>query len=148
MQDGNWHAGESKEKVILRQHPAGGYEIEIGNRIIKAHLVARNDKEVTLLLGNRTLNLTVKNPNDLLIEKMGFASAATAKAADLKAPLPGLIKQILVTEGQEVAKGTPLLVIEAMKMENILKAPADGRIAKIEVGVGQAVEKNQKLIKF
>jgi len=59
-----------------------------------------------------------------------------------------LILKVLVEEGQKVAEGTPLLILEAMKMENIYKASAAVEVSKILVKETQAVEKNQELIQF
>ncbi len=68
--------------------------------------------------------------------------------AKLAAKMPGMVLNILVDEGQEVKKGDALIVLEAMKMENILKSPVDGVIKKIAINKGVAVEKNQLLIQF
>ena len=62
--------------------------------------------------------------------------------------MPGMVLNILVTEGQDIKKGDPLIVLEAMKMENVLKSPTDGIVKKINVNKGIAVEKNQVLIQF
>jgi biotin carboxyl carrier protein len=62
--------------------------------------------------------------------------------------MPGMVLNVLVNEGQTVKKGDALLVLEAMKMENILKSPAEGTIKKITAVKGTAVEKNQILIQF
>jgi biotin carboxyl carrier protein len=62
--------------------------------------------------------------------------------------MPGLVLSVLVSAGQEVKKGDKLLVLEAMKMENIIKAGGDGVVAQIMVNQGQAVDKNQTLIEF
>jgi biotin carboxyl carrier protein len=62
--------------------------------------------------------------------------------------MPGLVLKIMVEPGQEVSKGDGLLILEAMKMENIIKAPTDGVVKSIEVEQSNAVEKNQVLIKF
>jgi biotin carboxyl carrier protein len=62
--------------------------------------------------------------------------------------MPGLVVRILANEGDEIPKGGSLLVLEAMKMENIIKSPEEVTIASIEVSAGDAVEKNQSLIKF
>ena len=59
-----------------------------------------------------------------------------------------MVLNILVAEGQDVKKGDPLIVLEAMKMENVLKSPTDGIVKKIAVNKGIAVEKNQVLIQF
>jgi biotin carboxyl carrier protein len=73
---------------------------------------------------------------------------AAKKINDIKAPMPGMVLSVLVSEGQEVKKGDSLIVLEAMKMENILKSPADGIIKKVVANKGTAVEKNQLLIQF
>jgi biotin carboxyl carrier protein len=83
-----------------------------------------------------------------LLHSLGLDSLASKKVNDIKAPMPGMVLNILVTEGQEVKKGDGLIVLEAMKMENILKSPTDGVIKKIAITKGVAVEKNQLLIQF
>ena len=72
----------------------------------------------------------------------------TQKIKSLKAPMPGLILKVHIKEGQEVQKGDSLLVLEAMKMENIIKAPADLTIKQIHAKSKEAVEKDQTLIEF
>ena len=66
----------------------------------------------------------------------------------LRAPMPGLVLRILAEPGQEVAAGTGLVVLEAMKMENELKSPAAGTVGAIRMQSGQAVEKGQVLVEF
>ena len=81
------------------------------------------------------------------IASRGLAAAAGVGAA-LKAPMPGLVVRICVEPGQEVAAGTSLVVLEAMKMENELKAPGSGVVDRIQVRVGQKVEKGEVLVGF
>jgi biotin carboxyl carrier protein len=69
-------------------------------------------------------------------------------AGALKAPMPGLVVRIQVQPGQEVEAGTPLVVLEAMKMENELKAPGPAVIKAIRVSQGDAVEKGQVLLEL
>jgi biotin carboxyl carrier protein len=73
---------------------------------------------------------------------------ASKKVLELKAPMPGLVLNIVVKEGDSISKGDALLVLEAMKMENNIKSPTDGIIKKIHAVKGNAVEKNQLLISF
>jgi biotin carboxyl carrier protein len=66
----------------------------------------------------------------------------------LKAPMPGLVLRVQVAPGQQVAAGTGLVVLEAMKRENELKAPAPAVVKAVRVQPGQAVEKGQVLLEF
>ncbi len=75
-------------------------------------------------------------------------AARTARPAVLRAPMPGLVVRVQVEPGQLVDAGTPLVVLEAMKMENQLKAAGPATIVAIRVGVGAAVEKGQVLIEL
>jgi biotin carboxyl carrier protein len=62
--------------------------------------------------------------------------------------MPGKVLEIMVESGQTIAKGEGLLILEAMKMENMLKAEQDGTVKSVNVSVGDAVEKNNILIDF
>ena len=62
--------------------------------------------------------------------------------------MPGLVLSIMVRVGDSVKKGQGLMVLEAMKMENIIKSPSDGIVKSIYIKKSDAVEKNQVLIKF
>ena len=69
-------------------------------------------------------------------------------AGVLKAPMPGLVVRVQVQPGEKVAAGDPLVVLEAMKMENELKAGAPGVVKSVRVAPGEAVEKGQVLVEF
>jgi biotin carboxyl carrier protein len=79
---------------------------------------------------------------------LGFENAQAGKVAELKAPMPGLVLKILVEQDQVVSKGENLLILEAMKMENMIKSPADGIIKRLLVTTGDKIEKNTVLIEF
>jgi biotin carboxyl carrier protein len=79
---------------------------------------------------------------------MGLSIASNQAADDVKAPMPGLVLDILVEAGQTIQKGDSLLILEAMKMENVLKATGDGTVKSVIVEKGNAVDKNQVLIEL
>ena len=105
-------------------------------------------KEFIIKVNGNEYELKATDKYDELLSKMGISRGATAKVNELKAPMPGLVFDIKVEVGQEVAEGEPLMILEAMKMENVLKSPADVVIKSIEIKKQEAVEKNQVLIKF
>lgn len=91
---------------------------------------------------------SIQTPLSELIEKMGFATNGSKNIDSIAAPMPGLILDILVEEGQEVNEEDQLVILEAMKMENIITSPRNGVIKKIGVSQGDAVDKKQLLIEF
>ncbi|WP_215226267.1 acetyl-CoA carboxylase biotin carboxyl carrier protein subunit [Echinicola shivajiensis] len=105
-------------------------------------------KSLTLKLNNKQAEIQIRDKFDLLLEKLGINGREDHKPKSVTAPMPGLILEIQVTAGEQVTKNQPLLILEAMKMENILKAPGDGLVKEIRVKKGDSVEKNQVLIQF
>ncbi len=117
------------------------YNLEVVKYIVE-------EKKLLVKINNTPYTLDIKDKYDDLLHSLGLDNLASKKVNDIKAPMPGMVLNILVTEGQEVKKGDGLIVLEAMKMENILKSPTDGIIKKIAISKGVAVEKNQLLIQF
>ena len=76
------------------------------------------------------------------------ANRSAQKAGDLKAPMPGLVLSVLVKPGDRVKRNDPVLVLEAMRMENLSRAPADAEVKAVLAEKGRPVEKGQPLIQF
>ena len=100
------------------------------------------------MVNNNRYEVDISDRLDLLINEMGFALGSVKDIASIEAPMPGLILEINVKEGQEVSEDDPLLILEAMKMENVITSPRNGVIKHIAVTKGEAVEKNRLLIEF
>ncbi|RYU89501.1 acetyl-CoA carboxylase biotin carboxyl carrier protein subunit [Mucilaginibacter terrigena] len=105
-------------------------------------------KTAEIKVNNNIYTLAAKDQFDVLLDKMGLSNLMTARVSDIKAPMPGLVLKVLVEEGAEIKKGDNLFVLEAMKMENIIKAPADVTVKTIKIKPGDKVEKGQILIVF
>ncbi|WP_158847369.1 acetyl-CoA carboxylase biotin carboxyl carrier protein subunit [Algibacter sp. L1A34] len=106
------------------------------------------EKSYTIEVNNNIYRVNISDGLDLLIKEMGFESTASKHINELKAPMPGLILEVFVEIEQDVKEGDPLLILEAMKMENIITSPRDGKIKSISAVKGDAVEKNYLLIEF
>lgn len=91
-------------------------------------------------------NVICKSEHDLLTEKFSGTKSGDKIRNEIISPMPGIIKKLNVSEGQEVKKGDVLLVLEAMKMENEIKAKKDSVIKKICIEELSSVEKNTLLI--
>ena len=83
-----------------------------------------------------------------LIDPLTYDLAADEEETQLTAPMPGRIVAVLVEQGQTVAKGTPLIVMEAMKMEHTIVALADGQVDHVLVNVADQVSEGAQLLHF
>lgn len=104
------------------------------------------EKSVVLRVNRSVFTVQVRDKYDDLLREMGIDVAGGKKVNEMKAPMPGLVLQVMVQEGQSIAKGDPILVLEAMKMENIIKSPTDAVVKKVSIHKGYKVEKNQVMI--
>lgn len=107
-----------------------------------------SSKKYTVKVNNSVYEVSIANELDQLITAMGIQKGRTKVVNAIKAPMPGLILEINVSVGQVVNINDPLLILEAMKMENSFLSPRDGIIKSIAVEKGNAVEKGQLLIEF
>ncbi|MBL0741843.1 biotin/lipoyl-containing protein [Chryseolinea lacunae] len=128
----------------------GRFHIQVDRKGYNAEVVAveKETKSFSFKINGRIYTVALKDKFDLLLEQMGMNSSAGAKVNHVKAPMPGLIIDLRVKEGDTVKAGDPLLILEAMKMENIIKASGDSVVKTVKVKKGESVEKNQVLIEF
>ncbi len=99
-------------------------------------------------VGAQRLDVAVTDERAEAVRAMLGRGAAPAAGGVLTAPMPGLVVRVMVGEGQPVEAGAPLVVVEAMKMENELRAAAAGVVRRIHVSAGDAVEKGAQLVEI
>lgn len=107
-----------------------------------------SSKDFKIKVNGSVYDIKANDRFDLLLKELGMEQMNANVLNDLAAPMPGKVLGVEVEAGQEIKKGDALLVLEAMKMENVLKAEADGIIKSIKCQVGIAVEKGEVLIEF
>jgi len=107
-----------------------------------------NQKEYNLLVNNTPVKVNLKSRLDHLIEKMGLNVKRKENLSQLIAPMPGLVLDIIVKIGDEVSDGDSLIILEAMKMENVIKAHGTAIVKSIPVKKGDKVDKGKLLIEF
>ena len=120
------------------------------HRCVNAKLVSvdATGKKIMIEIEGETFAIEIKDELDLELEKMGFGLAASKQIKEIKAPMPGLVLEIAVTDGQDVNQGDKILILGAMKMENSIMIQSCARIKKVTVVSGQAVEKGQVLVEL
>jgi prepilin-type processing-associated H-X9-DG protein len=120
--------GDEVHRVIARRHPGRG--------------------RYTLWVDGHRYEVEALDERARAIRDLSAASGVAAGPAPLVAPMPGLVVRVHVAEGDEVAAGQGLVVMEAMKMENELRAPAAGRVTRVHATAGTAVEKGTVLVEL
>ncbi len=111
-------------------------------------VLQRAGKQIVLKINGNTHTVKINDTVDQLVEQMGLNKPKEVILKDIKAPMPGLILDILVKPGQELVKGDAILILEAMKMENVIKAEGNGVVKEVLLEKGAAVEKNQVIIEM
>ena len=105
-------------------------------------------KQFKIKINGKPYEVVLADHFDRLVKKLGLSSGGSQKVNQVKAPMPGLVLNVAVKIGQEVRKGDGLLILEAMKMENVIKSAGDGVIKDILIEKGTAVDKVQLLIQL
>ncbi|HWV64732.1 biotin/lipoyl-containing protein [Chitinophaga sp.] len=128
--------------------PTGDYSVIMDGRSYQAQVlrIEKETKTVVLQVNQQQFEVQIEEPIDQLLASMGIKDAMTRKVNDIKAPMPGLVLKVLVSPGQAIKKGDPVLILEAMKMENVFKAASDAIVKEIKVSERTAVEKGEVLI--
>ena len=135
--------------VALNKTTSGEYQMILPDKVVYPLVEIDDDpKNLKVTLKGNVYQTSIKDEYDQLLESMGLDQMMGSKQSDLKAPMPGLVLDILAEPGTSIPKGEPLLVLEAMKMENMIKSPMDVVVKEVMVKKGQAVEKNSVLVTF
>jgi len=137
---------ELYEYTITEQN--GRFYFRIGTRQWILANVQIEGTHVQFTIDGQPIELQVKNEQALLLETLGIKAELERSTGNIKAPMPGKVLSIDVSEGDQVQKGDTLLVLEAMKMENEIKAPIQGRVKTIQVELGQTIEKQTLLVEL
>lgn len=142
---------DNKDSNIRIEHlEKGVYQIDSAGKstFIEVLEIDLETKMMRIRHQHTVYDLEFKNELDLVLDQMGIKRSTDKVNTDIKAPMPGKVIEIIVKEGDSVLKGDAILILEAMKMENVLKAESDCVIKKVRVSSTENVEKNQILIEL
>jgi biotin carboxyl carrier protein len=121
------------------------YSLLLGNRSFEAH-ISPGVQGLDVLLRGQLYEVSVEDERQRLLRRAGGGDIAQTGEYLLKAPMPGLIIDVPVQEGDEVIKGQNLVILESMKMQNELRSPRDGVIGRVRVKVGDSVKQNSIML--
>lgn len=141
---------EQIDAVDLVKKSSTEFNLIKDHRSVNAKLVEADSdaKKMTIEVDGENFDIEIKDELDQMLDKMGFGAVANKQIKEIKAPMPGLVLEIAVTEGQEVKEGDKLLILVAMKMENSILIHTSATIKRIAVTAGQAVDKGQLLVEL
>jgi pyruvate carboxylase subunit B len=125
----------------------GSLSLIVDGRSVPVSVEPLGDGRMRVTIGGRRTVVRVQDERDLLVDAFGLAPDEGGGGA-VRAPMPGLVLDILVAEGETVEAEQGLLVLEAMKMENELTAPSGGVVETIHVESGASVDKEALLIEI
>ncbi len=149
-EDGQWMLNGNPVKFDAQTQSNGLISILYNNKSYTAVVenVDTKNKEMALRINGQVYKVAIQEPIDQLLASMGMDLKAMQKIEPVKAPMPGMILKILVEPGQQINKGDGLLILEAMKMENVLKASGPATVKSIKAEERTAVEKGAVLIEL
>lgn len=148
--NGRGRINEKDYAVDITGNAREGFHLIKDNKSHNVQVLAADyeSKTFSLRVGQNSYTLEAADRFDLLLKKLGMEHLAAGAINDLKAPMPGMVLNVKIKPGDEISKGQAVVVLEAMKMENVLKAEADATVKAIHCKQGEAVEKNQVLVEF
>ncbi len=137
--------GEPVEADLIQVDPLGLFTL-LKNHQSHELVVEEQQRGYRVTLGGNAFSVDVADERQLRMESSRADVSAGEGDQPINAPIPGLVVKILVQEGQVVASNDPLVILEAMKMENEIRAPREGVVQNISVEVGQSVEGNAQMM--
>lgn len=122
------------------------YSLIVDGRSHESYIYQGEEENWQVLLRGRLYPVTVEDEREKRLRAAAGGGVAETGEFHLRAPMPGLVVAVPVTEGQQVKRGQAILILESMKMQNEIKAPRDGVIGRIRVKAGETVEQKQTLL--
>jgi acetyl/propionyl-CoA carboxylase alpha subunit len=122
------------------------YSLIIDGKSFEAYVFPEEDVFDVLLLGHM-FPVRVEDERDRRLRAAAGKVFSESEEYHLKAPMPGLVISVLVTEGQVVQKGDVLVILESMKMQNELRSPRPGVVQRLRVRPGDRVEQRQTMLR-
>lgn len=146
----NFDLSQNDKSPDIIKNFDGTYHMILNNKgyNVKPLEIDLHEKQLWIEINGKEMHLKIQDEFDTLIKDLGFSLNVVQKVKEIKAPMPGLVLDIMVSPGDIVEVGTPLLILEAMKMENVIKSPGEGTVKEVNVTKNSAIEKGSLMIEM
>ena len=156
----SWRDGDRTREVELTPLGPGHYRVRVDEAEFEVRVEPQADGQLRLVsdTGTTVAQVTAAGARrfvrlgtlDFVLdrESAGRSRRSGAHGGGLEAPMPGVVTKVLVEPGDAVTKGQPLVALEAMKMEHVIRAPRDGRVKALAASVGQMVQAGAALVEL
>ena len=125
------------QKFLMR-HESINYHIDVKQ--------GKESKKFYLELDGHMYHIEILDELDQLIDTLGYSEIISKVSGEIKSPMPGNVLEILIKEGNSIKKGDPMIILEAMKMENVLRSKVNGKVVETHVKDKDNVNKGDLLI--
>ena len=142
--------GESRSDWVWTQLAPGSYRVNIDGKNYSVSAVDGPDSSGNMVVrvSGVEREVTILDERALLLDRMGMSAGDSKADLELCAPMPGKVLSVVVKPGDTVKPGDSLLILEAMKMENVIKSTVSATVEEVSANADSAVEKGELLIKF
>jgi biotin carboxyl carrier protein len=139
--------GPERPALVVRSQADGELSVLVGGESVRG-LIGPCEGGVTVVIDGQAVEATVLDERAVRLASAAAGGRARTSETAVRAPMPGLVVGVPVEPGQSVARGTTLVVLSAMKMQNELTAPSDATVKEVLVSAGQTVDQNQVLVRL
>ena len=136
--------GDREIRVEMLESRPEGMELIMNHRRYRISFTQNGE----ICVGDSRVRLAVKTPGEAVRDRLLREMGTVVRDTDVKVEMPGLVVKLLVEPGDTVKKGDGLVIVEAMKMENVIRAPQDGIVESVAVQAGDSVEKGAQLLRL
>jgi len=136
------------KKRKISRNKEGGYRVDIDKNLFEGEVLHRKQNKYTVKVNGNTYQFLIDREESFKRKAALAASRGEDRVYTLKSPMPGKIREIFVSKGSEVKKGEPLLILEAMKMQNQVLASEDAKVVGIHIKKDDTVLRDQILVEL
>jgi len=140
--------GKREYEIKIKEDEKHGTYILWKNRRYPVEIIQNRQNKYEILFNDISYSLTIETPFSMQRKKYLDKGKTKSDKELILSPMPGKIVEVLVKEGADVTKGEPVIILEAMKMQNELQSPVDGKVISVNARADTNVNKDEVLLEI